>query len=70
MPEAQRFGLVRSLVQIETKLTKAKLSKYGSLYYGHDCPDRLNPSESTLLRDSRIDNVSRIVIGQVVERSF
>jgi hypothetical protein len=36
MSEASRFGLVKSMVEIETKLTTAKLSKYGSIYYRND----------------------------------
>lgn len=70
MSEAQRFGLVKSVVQIETKMVNAKLSKYGSLYYRNDYPERLSPEESTVLCGSETEDVSRFVIGQVAERSF
>jgi hypothetical protein len=33
MSEAQRFGLVKSLVAIEQKLTSVKFGLHGSLYY-------------------------------------
>lgn len=36
MSQAQRFGLVRSLVAIEAKLVETEMPGYGSLYYRDD----------------------------------
>ncbi|KAG5292255.1 phosphotransferase enzyme family protein [Histoplasma ohiense] len=42
MSQAQRFGLVRSLVAIEAKLVKTEMPGYGSLYYRDDYPDGMS----------------------------
>jgi len=70
MSEASRFGLVKSMVEIETKLTTAKLSKYGSIYYRNDHPDGLNCEESTILATSGTKDTSRFIIGPVTQQSF
>ncbi|KAJ0415927.1 kinase-like domain-containing protein [Aspergillus carlsbadensis] len=69
MSEAQRFGLVKSLVAIEQKLTNVKFDFYGSLYY---------KGSSTSHHDRNIDNptelakeaMSDFVIGPTTHRSF
>ena len=74
MSEAQRFGLVNSIVKMERKLTTAKLSKYGSIYYRNDHPDGLNIKRyikgSTILATPGTEDISRFVIGPVTQQSF
>jgi hypothetical protein len=57
MSEAQRFGLVKSLVEIERKLMSARFTHHGSLYYKDTCP---HDKELT----------AKFVIGPTTERSF
>lgn len=66
--EAERFGLVKSMVGIETKLTTMKLSKYGSLYYRDDQPGALAYEQPTTLTGCKSNDTSRFVIGPVTER--
>lgn len=67
MSQAQRFGLVRSLVAIEAKLVKTEMPGYGSLYYRDDYPDGmsmddvLSPAGST---------ANRFVLGPSTDRPF
>jgi hypothetical protein len=70
MSEAERFGLVKSMVEIETKLTTAKLSKYGSIYYRNDHPDGLDHGESTILVTSGTKDTSRFIIGPVTQQDL
>ena len=70
MSEAKRFGLVKSIVEMERKLTAAKLSKYGSIYYRSDHPDGSKTEESSILATSGIKDTSRFVIGPVTQQSF
>ena len=70
MSEAKRFGLVKSIVEIEGRLTAAKLSKYGSIYYRNDHPDGLNIEGSTILATSGTKDTSRFVIGPATQQSF
>lgn len=58
MSEAQRFGLVKSLVEIERKLMSAQLTNHGSLYY-----KAIGPS-------SNDEFTAKFVIGPTTERSF
>ncbi|KAF7173882.1 hypothetical protein CNMCM5623_006128 [Aspergillus felis] len=57
MSEAQRFGLVKSLVEIERKLASAQFTNNGSLYYKDTYP---YGKELT----------GKFVIGPTTERSF
>jgi hypothetical protein len=57
MSEAQRFGLVKSLVEIERKLMSVRFTSHGSLYYKDAYPDG---KELT----------GKFVIGPTTERSF
>ncbi|RHZ48909.1 hypothetical protein CDV55_101627 [Aspergillus turcosus] len=57
MSEAQRFGLVKSLVEIESKLLSAQFTHHGSLYY-----------KDTYLYGK--EPTAKFVIGPTTERSF
>ncbi|RMZ78659.1 hypothetical protein DV738_g3782, partial [Chaetothyriales sp. CBS 135597] len=70
MSEAERFGLVKSIVRIENKLTDLKLSKYGSIYYRDNCPDGLTVEQVGLLDDRSSTSTSGFVIGPVADRHF
>ena len=73
MSEIERFGLVKSVVEVETRLATAELSKYGSIYYRNDHPDGLSLEDSVILTSygtSEIKDTSRFVFGPVTQRSF
>ena len=70
MPEAERFGLVKSMVGIEAKLTTVKLSKYGSIYYRDDHPEGSTYEQPAGLTGYNSTDTSRFVIGPVTERHF
>ena len=70
MPEANRFGLVKSVVELETKLIRAKLSKYGSIYYSNNHPDGLDLEESSILATFGTNDTSRFIIGPVTQQNF
>lgn len=53
MPEAQRFGLVKNMVQTEAKITSANLANYGSLYYKESYPSELSIVKSKVSHDRR-----------------
>jgi hypothetical protein len=57
MSEAQRLGLVKTLVEIERKLISAQFTSYGSLYYKDIYP---YGRELT----------GKFVIGSTTERTF
>ena len=69
MSEAQRFGLVKNLVEIETKLAKMEFTKHGSLYYKGTYPrgGNIDPGE---LPSSKQGATAKFVIGPTTERSF
>ena len=69
MSEAERFGLVRSLVHIEKKLAEAKLLKYGSLHY-RDYTEGLSLENTAVLLNPINKDTSRFIIAQTTERSF
>ncbi|RHZ46471.1 phosphotransferase family protein [Aspergillus thermomutatus] len=60
MSEAQRFGLVKSLVEIERKLVSAQFTNHGSLYY----------KDTYRLPSSNQETAAKFVIGPTTERSF
>lgn len=66
MSEAQRFGLVKSLVQIEAKLVNVKIGASASLYYWDDCPDGWDVANDS----TKEDVLSKFVVGPITERSF
>jgi hypothetical protein len=68
MSEAQRFKLVKNVVEIEAKLGKAQFSSYGSLYYRNDHPQASLLGQLTKLNDS--GDSSRFAIGPVTQRAF
>lgn len=70
MSEADRFALVKSVVEIEKKLTAAKLLKYGSIYYRDDCPDGSKWEAPTILATSSTKDTSRFSIGPVTQQMF
>lgn len=73
MSEAQRFGLVKSLVQIEAKLVNANIGAYGSLYYRDDCPDGWDVADPALSLSSNNwmkGALAKFVLGPITERSF
>ncbi|KAL1966331.1 hypothetical protein VTN77DRAFT_4684 [Rasamsonia byssochlamydoides] len=70
MSEVQRFGLVKSLVQIEAKLVNANIWTYGSLYYRDDYLGGWDITKSALSNDSRQTVHSKFVVGPITERSF
>ena len=67
MSEAQRFDLVKSLVEIEQKLVNVKFPLHGSLYYKSTCyhggntVDPIEPAKKV---------TSDFVIGPTTQRSF
>ncbi|KAJ5555131.1 phosphotransferase enzyme family protein [Penicillium sp. DV-2018c] len=61
MSEAQHFGLVKSLVEIEQKLLNVKFARHGSLYHSSNV---LDPTESA----NKV--TSDFVIGPTTQRSF
>ncbi|KZN88255.1 Altered inheritance of mitochondria protein [Penicillium chrysogenum] len=69
MSEAQRFGLVKNLVEIETKLAKMEFTKHGSLYYKGTYlrGGNIDPGE---LPSSKQGATAKFVIGPTTERSF
>ncbi|KAF4221630.1 hypothetical protein CNMCM6457_001781 [Aspergillus fumigatiaffinis] len=67
MSEAQRFGLVKSLVEIEQKLANVKFALHGSLYYKDTYPlgrGIIDPAEPEQ------EATSNFVIGPTTQRSF
>jgi hypothetical protein len=67
MSEAQRFGLVKSLVEIEQKLANVKFALHGSLYYKDTYPHGrgiIDPAEPEQ------EATSNFVIGPTTQRSF
>ncbi|PYI25193.1 hypothetical protein BP00DRAFT_491073 [Aspergillus indologenus CBS 114.80] len=67
MSEDQRFGLVKSLVEIERKLVNAKFTLHGSLYYRDTFPQgRSIAVPQTADQESR----SKFVLGPTTQRSF
>lgn len=70
MSEVERFGLVKGVVAVEKKLMTANLSKYGSIYYRDDCPTGLSLERSPALATSRAKDISRFVIGPVLQQPF
>ncbi|PWY91704.1 phosphotransferase enzyme family protein [Aspergillus sclerotioniger CBS 115572] len=67
MSEAQRFGLVKSLVQIEQKLVDMKFALHGSLYYKGTCCHGRNVVDPT---EPAKEVISDFVIGPTTQRSF
>ncbi|KAE8355458.1 phosphotransferase enzyme family protein [Aspergillus coremiiformis] len=67
MSEAQRFGLVKSLVDVERKLVNAKFTVHGSLYYRNTFPQGI--SIATLERADQ-GAQSEFVLGPTTQRSF
>lgn len=71
MSESQRFGLVKSLVEIERRLASIRFSNYGSLYYNGSRSKTLSVVDSA---DQSVDIhaavTTKFVIGPTTERSF
>jgi hypothetical protein len=73
MSEVERFGLVKSMVEIEKQLTTAKLSNCGSIYYRNDYSGGVPLAESAILQhpsNKGSKDVSRFIIGPVTQNSF
>lgn len=70
MPDAECFGLVKSMVNIQTRLTTSKMSKYGSIYYRDDQPDGLAHEQLDILTSMDSSDTARFTIGPVTERQF
>ncbi|GAD99895.1 d-3-phosphoglycerate dehydrogenase [Paecilomyces variotii No. 5] len=70
MSEFQRFGLVKSLVEVERRLASIRFSNYGSLYYNGSRPKTLTVIDSADQSVDTRDAVSKFVIGPTTERSF
>ncbi|GMG43378.1 unnamed protein product [Aspergillus oryzae var. brunneus] len=70
LSEKQRFGLVKSLVEIERKLVNTIFTGIGSLYYKDACPNSYDAVDKTQLPILKQEAASRFVIGQTTERSF
>ncbi|EAS33804.1 phosphotransferase enzyme family protein [Coccidioides immitis RS] len=67
MSEAQHFGLVKSLVEIEQKLVDVKFALHGSLYYKSTCYRGRNVVDPT---EPTNEVTSDFVIGPTTQRSF
>ncbi|RAK99333.1 phosphotransferase enzyme family protein [Aspergillus ibericus CBS 121593] len=67
MSEAQRFGLVKSIVAIERKLVKAKFALHGSLYYRDTFP---KGRRVAAVERADQEGQSRFVLGPTTQRSF
>jgi len=66
----QHFAIARSLIEIERKLVSNALSRYGNIYYRHDCPENVDKNDvSSILREGSVDT-SDYVLGPVSEHSF
>ncbi|EIT76082.1 hypothetical protein AO1008_02241 [Aspergillus oryzae 100-8] len=70
LSEKQRFGLVKSLVEIERKFVNTIFTGIGSLYYKDACPNSYDAVDKTQLPILKQEAASRFVIGQTTERSF
>ncbi|KAJ9317115.1 hypothetical protein DTO271D3_2405 [Paecilomyces variotii] len=70
MSESQRFGLVKSLVEIERRLASIRFTNYGSLYYDGTRSKSLNVVDSVEQSVDVPDTMSKFVIGPTTERSF
>lgn len=68
--EVQRFGLVKSLVEIEGKLASINPAYYGSLYYKDTIPEGTITMNLTKPSAGDLDVISNFVIGPTTERSF
>lgn len=66
MSEAQRFKLVKDIVNVEAKLLAANHLNYGSLYYRGDTSAPLAAMDSSLPETE----VSKFVIGPIADRAF
>ncbi|KAF7166804.1 hypothetical protein CNMCM6106_002502 [Aspergillus hiratsukae] len=67
LSEAQRFGLVKSLVEIEQKLANVKFALHGSLYYKDTYPHGRSIIDPT---EPEQEAASKFVIGPTTQRSF
>ncbi|GKZ24427.1 hypothetical protein AbraIFM66951_010481 [Aspergillus brasiliensis] len=67
MSEAQHFGLVKSLVEIEQKLVNVKFPLHGSLYYKSTCDHGRNAADP--IGPAKKDT-SDFIIGPTTQRSF
>lgn len=66
--ETQRFGLVKSLVEIEAKLAKTEFTKHDSI-----CYKNIYPCDGNIVSDlssSKQEATAKFVIGPTTERSF
>ncbi|PKY03575.1 kinase-like protein [Aspergillus campestris IBT 28561] len=68
MSEAQRFGLIKSLVNIERKLASTEFAAYGSLYYKDTHPHGRNIIDRDAAMDDEV--ISKFELGPTTERSF
>lgn len=70
MSDAQKGDLVKSVVAIEAKLAKSRLSKYGSLYFKECCPlEQCHDSAGDVLVDQSQKH-PKFIIGPTAERTF
>lgn len=67
MSEAQRFGLVKSLVEIERRLASTTFAGYGSLYHRNAIP---SSNSMTALVGMDQGATPEFVLGPTTERSF
>lgn len=67
MSEAQRFGLVKSLVEIERRLASTIFAGYGSLYHKDAIP---SSTSMTSLVEMDQEATREFVLGPTTERSF
>ena len=67
MSEAQRFGLVKSLVEIERRLASATFAGYGSLYHKNAIPSSTSMAALVEMGEGA---TREFVLGPTTERSF
>ena len=68
--ETQRFGLVKSLVEIETRLAKTVFTKHGSICYKSIYPCGGNIVGPSYSSSSKQEATAKFAIGPTTERSF
>ncbi|KAI9934488.1 hypothetical protein MW887_000102 [Aspergillus wentii] len=70
MSTAQKFGLVKRLVEIERRLVSTRFARHGSLYYKDSYPDGNDILDSTEMPKSEMKAISKFVVGPTTEISF
>jgi hypothetical protein len=73
MSASDQLSLVKSVVQLESKLASIKFSQYGSLYYADDEIFEGHPSNlsvDNMVNPSEKEALAKFAIGKTVERGF